>query len=60
MAFDLHELHLNSKVKIRLEGFVPYAGWEAPEGWEPGQTALVETSLGQVLFNETLPGLPVG
>src|SRR5450830_1656580 len=26
MAFDLHELHLNSKVKIRLEGFVPYAG----------------------------------
>ena len=55
MAYDLHELHLNSKVKIRLEGFVPYAGWEAPEGWEPGQTALVETSLGQVIFNETLP-----
>ena len=55
MAYDLHELHLNSQVKIRLEGFVPYAGWEAPEGWEPGQTALVETSLGQVLFNETLP-----
>lgn len=55
MAFDLHELHLNSKVKIRLEGFVPYAGWEAPEGWEQGQTALVETSLGQVIFNQTLP-----
>src|SRR5512141_105968 len=55
MAFDLHELHLNSQVKIRLEGFVPYAGWEAPEGYEPGQTVLVQTSLGQVLFNETLP-----
>ena len=55
MAYDLHELHLNSQVKIRLEGFVPYAGWEAPEGWEPGQTVLVQTSLGQVLFNETLP-----
>src|ERR687892_709209 len=55
MAYDLHELHLNSKVKIRLEGFVPYAGWEAPEGWEQGQPALVQTSLGQVLFNETLP-----
>ncbi len=55
MAFDLHELHLNSKVKIRLEDFVPYAGWEAPEGWEPGQTTLVETSLGQVIFNQTLP-----
>src|SRR5207244_2275530 len=36
MAYDLRELHLNSKVKIRLEGFVPYAGWEAPDGWEPG------------------------
>ncbi|GAP53746.1 DNA-directed RNA polymerase subunit beta' [Arthrobacter sp. Hiyo6] len=55
MAFDLHELHLNSQVKIRLEGFVPYAGWEAPEGWEPGQPALVQTSLGQVIFNQTLP-----
>jgi DNA-directed RNA polymerase subunit beta' len=55
MAFDAHELHLNSQVKIRLEGFVPYAGWEAPEGWEQGQPALVDTSLGQVLFNETLP-----
>lgn len=55
MAFDAGELHLNAVVKIRLQDFVPYAGWEAPEGWEPGQPALVETSLGQVLFNETLP-----
>src|SRR4051794_4714817 len=55
MAFDARDLHLNSQVKIRLEGFVPYAGWEAPEGWEQGQPALVQTSLGQVLFNETLP-----
>ncbi len=55
MAFDARDLHLNSQVKIRLEGFVPYAGWEAPEGWEQGQPAIVETSLGQVLFNETLP-----
>jgi DNA-directed RNA polymerase subunit beta' len=55
MAHDAGELHLNSTVKIRLDGFVPYAGWEAPEGWEPGMRALVQTSLGQVIFNETLP-----
>ena len=55
MAYDARDLHLNSQVKIRLEDFVPYAGWEAPEGWEPGQPALVETSLGQVIFNQTLP-----
>lgn len=55
MAFDARELHLNSKVKIRLDNFVPYEGWEGPEGWEPGQPVLVETSLGQVIFNDTLP-----
>ncbi|MEX3977278.1 DNA-directed RNA polymerase subunit beta', partial [Paraburkholderia caribensis] len=55
MANDSGELHLNAKCKIRLEDFVPYAGWEAPEGWEPGQPAVVETTLGRVLFNETLP-----
>ncbi|MGO4452847.1 DNA-directed RNA polymerase subunit beta' [Arthrobacter sp. RAF14] len=55
MAFDARELHLNSKVKIRLDNFVPYEGWEAPEGWEQGQPVLVETSLGQVIFNDTLP-----
>ena len=61
MANDQRELHLNAKVKIRLEDFVPYAGWEAPEGWEPGQTALVETSLGQVhLQRDAACGLPVG
>ena len=55
MAYDSGDLHLNSKCKIELENFVPYAGWEAPEGWEPGQPAVVETTLGRVLFNETLP-----
>ncbi|WP_394939530.1 DNA-directed RNA polymerase subunit beta' [Psychromicrobium sp. YIM B11713] len=55
MAHDAGELHLNSTVKIRLDNFVPYAGWEAPEGWEAGQPVLVETSLGQVIFNDTLP-----
>ncbi|GAB4099352.1 DNA-directed RNA polymerase subunit beta' [Sinomonas halotolerans] len=55
MAHDARELHLNAKIRIRLDGFVPSAERPAPEGWEAGQPALVETSLGQVLFNETLP-----
>ena len=31
------------------------AAWEAPEGWQLGESAIVETTLGRVLFNETLP-----
>jgi DNA-directed RNA polymerase subunit beta' len=56
MAFDAGELHLNSVVKIRISsGYVPSADQPAPEGWEAGQPALLETSLGQVIFNQTLP-----
>jgi DNA-directed RNA polymerase subunit beta' len=33
-------------------GSRPFA---SPEGWEPGQPVLVETTLGRCLFNETLP-----
>ncbi|MDR2257062.1 MAG: DNA-directed RNA polymerase subunit beta' [Arthrobacter sp.] len=55
MAFDRGELHLNAVAKIQVEGFVPSDEQPAPEGWEPGTPALIETSLGQVLFNETLP-----
>jgi DNA-directed RNA polymerase subunit beta' len=60
MAFDAGELHLQTPVKIRLND-VPEvdngAGkpWEAPEGWNPGDPVLLETTLGRVLFNETLP-----
>ena len=61
MAFDNGELHLQAPVKIRLHEVIGVdngAGkpaWEAPEGWEPGEQLLVETTLGRVLFNETLP-----
>ncbi len=55
MAMDRGELHLNSLVKMRVDGFVPSADQAAPEDWEEGTPALIETSLGQVLFNETLP-----
>ena len=61
MAFDNGELHLQAPVKIRLRGVIGVdngAGaepWTAPEGWSQGEPLTVETTLGRVLFNETLP-----
>ena len=55
MAFDAKELDLRARVKLRFPSVVPPAGWTVPEGWEPGQPAVVETTLGRALFNETLP-----
>src|SRR5690349_12017457 len=61
MAFDNGELHLQSPVRIRLHGLIGVDNgngqpvWEAPEEWEPGQALIVDTTLGRVLFNETLP-----
>jgi DNA-directed RNA polymerase subunit beta' len=54
MAKDSGTLDLNAQVKIRLFDVVLPAG-QAPEGWQPGQAQLVETTLGRALFNETLP-----
>ncbi len=59
MAYDRGLLGLRTKTRIRLIE-VPVvdngvAGWQAPEGWEPGQPLLVTTTLGRVLFNEALP-----
>ncbi|HCT75103.1 MAG TPA: DNA-directed RNA polymerase subunit beta', partial [Micromonosporaceae bacterium] len=60
MAFDAGELHLQTPVKIRLGDVTavdngPGEEWTAPEGWQPNQPVLLETTLGRVLFNETLP-----
>ncbi len=56
MAFDRGELDLNATVKIRMSDLVPpLRGFEAPEGWEPGQPILFETTLGRTIFNEALP-----
>ncbi|WP_115727857.1 DNA-directed RNA polymerase subunit beta' [Actinomyces culturomici] len=55
MAFDNGDLDLNAKALIRFTGIVPPAGWEAPEGWEPGDDVILETSLGRAIFNEQLP-----
>src|SRR6201990_2777714 len=61
MAFDNGELHLQAPVRIRLKEIIGVDNgvgaepWEAPEGWQAGDTVTVETTLGRVLFNETLP-----
>jgi DNA-directed RNA polymerase subunit beta' len=55
MAFDRGEVKLQSKIKLRVPGVVPPAGHQTPEGWQPGQPLLLETTLGRALFNEALP-----
>jgi DNA-directed RNA polymerase subunit beta' len=61
MAYDNGELHLQATVRIRLRGVFEVdngAGakpWTAPDEWIPGEALVVETTLGRVLFNETLP-----
>ncbi|GAA0504763.1 DNA-directed RNA polymerase subunit beta' [Saccharopolyspora subtropica] len=54
MAYDRGVLDLQAKVKIRLRDVVPPRD-NTPEGWEPGQPWLAETTLGRVWFNELLP-----
>ncbi len=53
MAFDRNEITLQSKVRIRLDDIV--AAPDLESAVEPGQAILVETTLGRVLFNDTLP-----
>ncbi|MGI8308638.1 DNA-directed RNA polymerase subunit beta' [Saccharopolyspora hattusasensis] len=54
MAFDRGVLDLQATIKIRLRDVVPNKA-QLPEGWEPGQPWLAETTLGRVWFNELLP-----
>ncbi len=61
MARDVKALALNAPVKIRLDGVTTIDNgpkvtpWTAPAGWNVGEQLLVETTLGRVLFNQTLP-----
>ncbi|MFE5311103.1 DNA-directed RNA polymerase subunit beta' [Isoptericola sp. NPDC056573] len=56
MALDRGALDLNATIKMRMSDLVPPTkGFEAPEGWEPGQPLLFETTLGRTIFNEALP-----
>ncbi|MDN5686887.1 MAG: DNA-directed RNA polymerase subunit beta' [Brachybacterium sp.] len=55
MAFDRDDLHLNAPVNMRFTDVVPPSDWEAPEGWTEGDPIILNTTLGTVYFNETLP-----
>jgi DNA-directed RNA polymerase subunit beta' len=58
MAYDRGELNVRAPIQLRFpagEGVVPPIGWEAPEGWEPGDQFRLATTLGRALLNETLP-----
>lgn len=53
MAYDLHQLDLRAKCKIRLSGVVPPVGLEDKQ--RADGSLLLDTTLGQVIFNEALP-----
>ncbi|MDA8368812.1 MAG: DNA-directed RNA polymerase subunit beta' [Nocardiopsaceae bacterium] len=56
MAYDLGDLDLQAKIQLRLEGDVPPPrDWVRPEDTEPGDSYVLETTLGRYLFNETTP-----
>ncbi|MDT4931069.1 MAG: DNA-directed polymerase subunit beta, partial [Pseudonocardiales bacterium] len=60
MARETKTLHLQAPVQIRLQAVTSVDNgkidkWTAPEGWEPGQQLLLQTTLGRCLFNEALP-----
>ncbi|EAQ00168.1 DNA-directed RNA polymerase beta' subunit [Janibacter sp. HTCC2649] len=60
MAFDAGEILLGTPVRIRLHHVVPTPGAVLPEGVVPDDEGFVpewlaDTSLGNALFNETLP-----
>ncbi|GAB1515546.1 DNA-directed RNA polymerase subunit beta' [Actinophytocola sp. KF-1] len=54
MAFDRGVIDLQALIKIRISDRAPNPA-DKPEGWEPGQPWLAETTLGRVLFNDLLP-----
>jgi DNA-directed RNA polymerase subunit beta' len=61
MARDAKNLDLQAPVKIRMPGITAVdngtkaSPWIPPEDWQPGETVLLETTLGRCLFNEALP-----
>ncbi len=55
MAYDRDDLDLQAKMTIRLADVTPPRGFTPPEGWEPGKSLRLETTLGRCLLNETLP-----
>ena len=55
MAYDRSEITLQSKVRIRLTDIIPPLEDGAGADWEEGTSVILTTTLGRVLFNDTLP-----
>jgi len=55
MAFDHHEISLQSQIRIRFTDIVPPLDLDLGADWEEGRELTLETTLGRALFNETLP-----
>ncbi len=54
MAFDMGQITLQSKIKIRFDDIIPPLELGLDE-WAEGQSLTLETTLGRSLFNDTLP-----
>lgn len=55
MAFDLRQITLNTKIRLRFTDIVPPRDWQAPANWQEGQPIELVTTLGRAMFNEALP-----
>ena len=55
MAFDRREITLQSKIRIRLTDVVAPLDLEVGADWEERTALLLDTTLGRVHFNDTLP-----
>ena len=55
MAYDRHELDLQSEITIRLRNVYPPHEHDTPKGWSFGKPLTLKTTLGRSLFNEALP-----
>jgi len=55
MAFDRGLLGLQEPVRLRLTEVVPPEDWTAPEDWTPGDSFVLQSTLGRAIFNEALP-----
>ena len=53
MAYDLHEIDIRSKIKVRMHDITPPA--RLADKVRPDGTLLIDTSLGKIIFNEALP-----
>ncbi len=57
MAFDAKELHLQAPIRVRIKGVtqVKESLNDLPKDVENPDSPVLETTLGRVMFNETLP-----